>query len=280
MSKKEEKAEKGGKEGEKEAKAPLTPEEEAAKSKKKKMILFGVIGLLVVGGGGAGAFFFLKGGKKPEAEKTGEVAHEGEEEGGAHGKAEHDTKGEHGEAKKDEHGGAHGETKKDDHGSGHGEAKKDGHGEAKKDEHGESKKDGHGGDHGESKKDEHGGGHGGGHEESKKAGKEEVPEYKGDFGQIKEFKPFHLNLGNPLENRYVRISIGVEYKGGSEQLTELDRREPQLRDVIVSVVSRKTREHLLSPDGKDQMRLELKNRINQYLDQKVETVFITDILIE
>jgi flagellar FliL protein len=113
-----------------------------------------------------------------------------------------------------------------------------------------------------------------------KKGDTDAPSYKGDFGLIKEFKPFHLNLGNPLENRYIRLSIGVEYKGGAEQLLEIDRKEPQLRDAVVSIVSRKTREHLLSPDGKDQVRLEIKNKLNQYLEKKIDNIYITDILIE
>jgi flagellar basal body-associated protein FliL len=46
------------------------------------------------------------------------------------------------------------------------------------------------------------------------------------------------------------------------------------------VTARKTREFLLGPDGKDQLRLEIKNRINQYMSKKIENVYITDILIE
>lgn len=275
MAKEEKKDEK------KEEKAPATPEEEAAKGKKKKLIIFAAIGLLVVGGGAGAAFFLLgKGGSKADKAEHGEEAghEEGGAEGDAHGEAHGETKkDEHGEAKKDEHGAKkdeHGEAKKDDHGGG-------GHGEAKKDEHGDAKKDEHGDGHGEAKKDDHGGGHGGGeHGAAAEPKKDAPPEYKGDFGQIYEFKPFHLNLGNPLENRYVRMSIGLEYKGGEEQKVELARREPQLRDAIVSVISRKTREHLLSPDGKDQLRLEVRNKLNQYLDKKIDNVFITDILIE
>jgi flagellar FliL protein len=94
-----------------------------------------------------------------------------------------------------------------------------------------------------------------------------------------DMKPFHLNLGNPLENRYVRLEIRLEYPN-EEQRPELIARDSQLRDAIVSIVSRKTREHLLSPDGKDQLRLEIKNRVNQYLEKKVNNVYITDILIE
>jgi len=267
MAKKEEKDPKAAKAAPA-AKAPLTPEEEAAKAKKKKLIMFAAIGLLVIGGGAGGAFMFL--GKSDKKVAAGaEVAQgEHEEEGSPAADPHAETKKDaHGEPAKD----AHGEAKKDAHGEpakdAHGEVKKDAHGEPAKDAHGEVKKDAHG----EPIKDASGG-----KAEDGKAGKE----YTGDFGQIKEFKPFHLNLGNPLENRYVRLTIGVEYKGGAEQLLELDRREPQLRDAIVSTVSRKTREHLLSPDGKDQMRLEIKNKMNQHLDKKIENIFITDILIE
>lgn len=247
--KKEEKAEK----------APLTPEEEAAKGKKKKLILFGVIGLLVVGGGAAGAFMFIGKGGKPASENPGEATT-------AEGHADDATDTAEGEAHSKVEKDSHGEEKKDESA----DAKKDAHGEAKKDESGDAKKDAHG----EPKKE--------GEEaaEAKKGEKSETPEYQGDFGLIKEFKPFHLNLGNPLENRYVRVVVGAEYKGGQEQQLELDRREPQLRDAIVSIIGRKTREHLLSPDGKDQLRLEIKNKLNQYLDKKIENIFITDILIE
>lgn len=101
-----------------------------------------------------------------------------------------------------------------------------------------------------------------------------------DFGQTYTFKTFHLNLGNPLENHYVRLEVAVEFRGGETQKQEIQAREPQLRDAIVSLASRKTREFLLGPDGKDQLRREIQNRINRYMSQPIEAVYITDILIE
>jgi flagellar FliL protein len=151
----------------------------------------------------------------------------------------------------------HGEAKKD----GHGEAKKDEHGEAKKDKHGEAKKD----EHGEAKKDEHG---------STKA------EASTNYGQIYPLKPFHMNLGNPLENRYLRLEISFDYRGSDPQKAELDARTPQIRDIIVNTASRKTMEFLLGPDGKDQLRYEIFTKLNQILDKKIEAVYITDILVE
>lgn len=101
-----------------------------------------------------------------------------------------------------------------------------------------------------------------------------------NFGNTFTFKTFHLNLGNPLENHYIRLEIAVEYKGGEAQRKEIEQRLPQLRDAVVGVASRKTREFLLGPDGKDQLRREILIRMNRYMSQPLESVFLTDILIE
>jgi len=101
-----------------------------------------------------------------------------------------------------------------------------------------------------------------------------------DFGCTTTFQPFHLNLGNPLENRYVRLEIAVEFGCSEELKAEIDKRLPQLRDAVISVTSRKTREFLLGPDGKEQLRKEIFTRINHYMSRKVDDVYITDILIE
>jgi flagellar FliL protein len=163
-------------------------------------------------------------------------------------------------------GGAHGDVKKDPHAA----PEKDAHGKTGKDAHGESTKDAHAA----STKDAHGDAAAGEHAPTSG----DPSKYSG-IGVMYDLKPFHLNLGNPLENRYVRMEIRLEFPN-EEQRPELTARDSQLRDAIVSIISRKTREHLLSPDGKDQLRLEIKNRINQYLDKKISNIYITDILIE
>ena len=101
-----------------------------------------------------------------------------------------------------------------------------------------------------------------------------------DIGCSYTFEPFHLNLGNPLENRYIRLGIAMEYGCGEDQKTELDRRVPQLRDAIIEETSLMTRDYLLGPKGKPTLRRKILKRVNQYMTNKVEDVFITDILIE
>jgi flagellar FliL protein len=100
------------------------------------------------------------------------------------------------------------------------------------------------------------------------------------YGQTYELKPFNLNLGNPLENRYIRLVIALEFKGGANQKVEIVAKEPKIRDIVVSIATKKTMEFLLGPDGKDHLRHELFVTINQSLEQKVEAVYITDMLIE
>jgi flagellar basal body-associated protein FliL len=106
------------------------------------------------------------------------------------------------------------------------------------------------------------------------------PEATLGFGATYTFKPFHLNLGNPLENRYVRIEVAAEYKGGDPQKVELEARLPQLRDAVISVVQGKSREFILSPTGKDRLRYEITTQINQLMTKKIENVYITDLIIE
>lgn len=254
MAEEGKKDEKEKKEGE--AAPEENPEQEAGK-RKKKLLIMAVLGALLVGGGGAGAFIFLSGGKKAKAEGDQEVT--------AKGVAE----------KTDEHGGEKKEEAKKD--EGHGEAKKeDGHGEEKKaDEHG-----------GEKKADEHGGGDGHGGEGEKKAEgaatetKSAKVQLDIDFGDTLKMATFNINLGNALENRYVRLEMSLEYKGGDATKQELEKRMPQLRDAIIGILQRKTREFLLAPDGKEALRKEVLTRINRYMKSKVEAVYITDMLIE
>ena len=150
-----------------------------------------------------------------------------------------------------------------------------GDGEAKKADGSESDDGANSGDEGEGEKEGEDG-----NTKDKKDKETEEASTGVNFGATYTFKPFHLNLGNPLENRYLRLEIAVEFKQGETQKQEIEARLPQLRDAVIAVASRKTREFLLGPDGKDQLRLEILTRINQYMDMKIESVFITDLLIE
>ena len=234
--------------------AVAAPEDEAKSAKKKRLIIMIAGGVLVVAGGAVAAIMLLGGGGSKEA-------------GDGHGApAEHGAAAAKGEGAKTEAGG-HGD-KAAEKGKGEHAKPEGGHGES-------AKKEEHGAKEGQAKKDEKGKA-----SESKDAGKSSGELEGVDFGQTQPLKPFHLNLGNPLENRYVRLEVSFEYKGGEAQKAEIEKRIPQLRDAIGNIASRKSREFLLGPDGKDQLRHEILIRVNQFMNRPIESVFITDMLIE
>jgi flagellar FliL protein len=268
MAKKEEKKD------DKKPKEPATPEQQAAAAKKKKIIIAAVGGLLIVGGGAFAALKMLGSSDKKAAE-TPKSEHGESSEHGEPGEHESESVDGHAEGNADGHGEGSGDKKtekdgaKDPHATGGENNKADPHAKADSLAAQDGKSDAKGNAPGDTS-------HGEGKEATAGAGK---PGRYSGIGLMYDMKPFHLNLGNPLENRYVRLEVRFEYPN-EDQKVELKARDSQIRDAVVSIVSRKTREHLLSPDGKDQLRLEIKNRVNQYLEKKITNVYITDILIE
>lgn len=214
--------------------------EQEGKKRKKKLLIFAVLGFLVVAGGGAAAFFLLSGGKKEAHTKEEEISKASVE-------AEEKSPAEHSEKKDADPATEKANAEKADASSG---AAKDGKVEAAA-----------GGEKGK--------------EDAEKKSKVDI-----DFGETFKMQSFNLNLGNALENRYIRLEVSLEYRGGEEQKKEIERRMPQLRDAVIGIVQRKTREFLLSPDGKESLRKEILTRINRYMKTRIESVYITDLLIE
>lgn len=100
------------------------------------------------------------------------------------------------------------------------------------------------------------------------------------FGDTIAIPKMELNLGNPLENRFLRFGVSLEFHGGESQGEEIQRRLPQIRDIIITTISRKTRIELLSPEGKENLRKQLKNTFNEIFAQPVSNVYFTEFLVE
>ena len=101
-----------------------------------------------------------------------------------------------------------------------------------------------------------------------------------NFGNTFTIQKMDLNLGNIVENRFLRLGLAIEYRGNNDQLEELKKRESQIRDIIISTASSKSRKDLLSNTGKEQFRREILNKINEVTDRPVQNVFFTEFLVE
>ena len=100
------------------------------------------------------------------------------------------------------------------------------------------------------------------------------------FGDVYKLARVDVNLGNPVDSRFLRIALGVEYRGGESQLGELKARDAQLVDIVISTSSTRTRVELLTDVGKESLRRDLMNRFNEVLDRPVANVFFTEFLVE
>jgi flagellar protein FliL len=96
-----------------------------------------------------------------------------------------------------------------------------------------------------------------------------------------DLEPFLVNLADKEEIRFVKATfkLGLPNEGG-ESATE-----PAviagLRDSIISLLSSKTAEQILSPEGKDKLREEIRSRINSLAPKlKVQEVFIVDFVVQ
>jgi len=277
MSKEEaKKNEDGKKENAKEPKGP--PDEISETRKKRKLVLFaGLTGVIATAAAAGGFFIYKTFVQKPpalsaKAEKNEHAsADSADHTDSSQDSNENSTQSEesakdgHSEKTRDEHKEADKGEHKDDKPQGS-ETQKDGN-EKKQDDHAKSESD----KSGDSTKDN-----------ANKKEKSDIKLFQSDetFGETFALKKMELNLGNPLENRYLRIAVSLEYTGGKDQLEELQKREPQLRDLIISSVSTRTRLDLLTEKGKEKLRREIINKINESFEKPVKTLYFTDFLVE
>jgi flagellar protein FliL len=94
-------------------------------------------------------------------------------------------------------------------------------------------------------------------------------------------EPFLVNLADTEESRFVK---GTFQMGLAEKLSE-NGKDPiaiaAMRDSIITLLSSKTANQILTPQGKDKLREEIRARINAVSPQlKVLEVFIVDFVVQ
>lgn len=130
--------------------------------------------------------------------------------------------------------------------AGHGEAAEGGHGEAKAGELGAA----------------------GGHDEAS----EEF------IGKTIPMETFLVNLSGNRGNKLLKVNMDLEVEGGKIS-EEIDKRKPQIRDIIIILLSSKTYAQLSSPEGKEFLRDEIRDTVNSFLTSgKIKRVLFTEFI--
>jgi len=96
---------------------------------------------------------------------------------------------------------------------------------------------------------------------------------------IYELDTFTINLADINITRYARLNIKLELNN-YEVEEEVERRTPQIRDLIIVLLSSKKFNDINTTEGKDSLRMEIIKSINTYLVKgEIVNLYFTDFVV-
>ncbi len=100
------------------------------------------------------------------------------------------------------------------------------------------------------------------------------------IGSLLAIDDIIVNLLDDRETRYLKAAITLELDSPAVA-EEVEQRKPQVRDAVLLLMSSKTFAELRDLQGKLQLRAELLERINGFLQTgKVKTIYFTDFVVQ
>lgn len=99
------------------------------------------------------------------------------------------------------------------------------------------------------------------------------------IGKVVPMETFLVNLAGSRGGKLAKITMELEVSN-ADVMGEIDRRKPQIRDIIIILLSSKNYEQVSSRDGKDFLRDEIRDRVNSFLTKgKINKVYFTEFLL-
>ncbi len=111
--------------------------------------------------------------------------------------------------------------------------------------------------------------------------KMEAHEDKEFVGKVVPLETFVINLANSKGRKVAKINIELELfdNEGQSVADEIDKRKAQVRDMILIILSSKSYDEVSNRDGKDELRTEIKDNLNSFLNNgKITNVFFTEFI--
>jgi len=99
-------------------------------------------------------------------------------------------------------------------------------------------------------------------------------------GAIESLETFIANLADEEEKRYLKATVQVEFFAATVP-HEFSAHGPQVRDLLLTLLTSKTFAEIRTPEGKAVLREEIINRINRVLrDDLVKAVYFTEFVVQ
>lgn len=100
------------------------------------------------------------------------------------------------------------------------------------------------------------------------------------IGPMYPMSQFVVNLLSESGSKYLKVILDIEL--GSEELAmEMDQKKSLIRDIIIRSLSSKTFEEVSTMKGKDRLKDEIVNSVNEVLaDGQIKNIFFTDFVVQ
>ncbi|MEI7542203.1 MAG: flagellar basal body-associated FliL family protein [bacterium] len=106
---------------------------------------------------------------------------------------------------------------------------------------------------------------------------------KPELGPITTLGEFIVNLADPTESHYLRANVVLELDYGSslKLAAEVDKRLPQIKDIVISCLGDKTSVQLQDPENRESLKQEVKDKINAILNRgQLAKVYFTSFAVQ
>lgn len=114
----------------------------------------------------------------------------------------------------------------------------------------------------------------------KKSAPEPAQPQKTEVNAVVELSPFLVNLADKDTIYYLKATFQLGTALEDEETVKTNVVMSAIRDTIISLLSAKTSDQILSTEGKSKLREEIRNRINAVLPKgRVHEVYIVDFVV-
>jgi len=100
------------------------------------------------------------------------------------------------------------------------------------------------------------------------------------IGPMYPMAQFVVNLLSESGNRFLKVAVDLELSDAKLQ-PEMDQKKSLIRDIIIRTFSSKTFEEISTLKGKDKLKDEVLEKINENLsDGQVKNIYFTDFVVQ
>lgn len=101
------------------------------------------------------------------------------------------------------------------------------------------------------------------------------------FGKVIALEPVVVNLAQSEGRRYLKATVHLEVPEEEKVVKEVEARRPQLLDLLVNMLTKKTLAEVTTPDALDTLRAEILERVVQAVGkERVRQVFVTEFVVQ